>query len=160
MKRAGRGLTGALALLALLAAGRASADQAAGEPAAPASPGAERVVAEVTALLAAQAEAWSRGDLEAFCAVYAADALFVAPSGLTRGRAELLARYQRRYPDAAAMGRLTLDVLDVRPGDDQAGVAARWTLHREGQEELTGLTLLVFARQDGGGWRIVQDASF
>ena len=35
---------------------------------------------------------------------------------------------------------------------------ARWTLTREAQEELTGLTLLVL-RPRGDGWEIVQDAS-
>lgn len=135
--------------------------------------------AEVAALLAEQAAAWGRGDLEAFTAVYAADAAFVSPSGLTRGRAEVLARYRRRYPDRAAMGRLTLEVIesrpaagvetsmigDARPGDvDAVSVVARWTLSfpdDPGRDEATGLTLLVLHRRSvgGGGWEIVQDAS-
>jgi uncharacterized protein (TIGR02246 family) len=114
---------------------------------------------ELRDLLAAQASAWSRGDLDAFAAVYAEDALFLSPSGTTRGRAELVARYRGRYPDAAAMGRLTLDVLDVRAGADTAGVAARWTLSYADRPEATGLTLLVF-RRTAEGWQIVQDASF
>ncbi len=35
--------------------------------------------AEVLALLEQQVAAWNRGDLEAFCAVYADDAVFVSP---------------------------------------------------------------------------------
>jgi len=155
VRRHRRNLTGALALLALLAGGEArAAEGAPGEPEASGD-----VVAEVTALLAAQAAAWSRGDLEGFCSVYAEDTLFLSPSGLTRGRAEVLARYRQRYPDAAAMGRLTLEVLEVRPGADQAGVAARWTLAYPDRPELSGLTLLVLARDERAGWRIVQDAS-
>jgi len=133
--------------------------------------------AAIRTLLAEQAAAWSRGDLEEFVSVYAEDALFVSPSGLTYGRDEVLARYRRRYPDRAAMGRLTLDVIELRlsgGGETPARVAdaadgevhgarvvARWTLsYPEGaeREEATGLTLIVFDRRDGH-WRIVEDAS-
>jgi hypothetical protein len=107
---------------------------------------------------------------------YADDALFVSPSGLTRGRDEVLARYRRRYPDRAAMGRLELEVLELRPttcGDRSpsgeappgevcgARVVARWTLtfpDAPDREPATGLTLIVF-EPTGGGWRIVEDAS-
>lgn len=156
----------ALALLAL-ACGRHSPQSDAGPRA-----GAE---AAIRTLLAEQAAAWSRGDLEEFVSVYADDALFVSPSGLTRGRDEVLARYRRRYPDRAAMGRLTLDVLELRltpgeeaePGRGAAGevhgarVVARWTLsypEDAEREEASGLTLIVFERR-GGRWRIVEDAS-
>lgn len=132
--------------------------------------------ATVRELLAEQAAAWSRGDLEAFVRSYADDTLFVSPSGLTRGRDEVLARYRRRYPDRAAMGRLTLDVEelrlttgpevsmlgDARPGDVHgARVVARWTLEYPddlSRETLTGLTLIVFERRPDG-WVIVEDAS-
>jgi uncharacterized protein (TIGR02246 family) len=117
------------------------------------------VAAELAARLDLQAAAWSRGDLDAFASVYAEDALFLSPSGTTRGRVELVERYRRRYPDAAAMGRLTLEVLEVRAGADTAGVAARWTLSYADRPDATGLTLLVF-RKTAEGWQIVQDASF
>ncbi|HLA78464.1 MAG TPA: SgcJ/EcaC family oxidoreductase [Vicinamibacteria bacterium] len=128
----------------------------------------------VAALLTTQAEAWTTGDLHAFCAVYADDALFISPSGQTRGRQAVLERYRKRYPDRAAMGTLTLEVIEMRPlsgvevtpqGDAVPGhvhglsVAARWTLRYPEKETATGLTLLVL-RRDGKAWRIVQDASF
>ena len=84
-----------------------------------AGPGAKRVPAppavatEARTLLETQAAAWNRGDLEAFCAVYADDALFLTAFGLTKGRAEVLARYKARYPDAAARGTLSFEVLTV-----------------------------------------------
>jgi ketosteroid isomerase-like protein len=127
----------------------------------------------VTALLREQAAAWSRGDLDAFCAGYAEDAAFVSPSGLTRGRPEVLERYRRRYPDHEAMGELALDVLELRPawgvetsllGDAAPGsvhtvsVVARWTIRRRGQPDASGLTLIVL-RRHGRDWLIVQDAS-
>jgi peptidoglycan/xylan/chitin deacetylase (PgdA/CDA1 family) len=127
----------------------------------------------VQAVLDAQSAAWSKGDVEAFCSVYAEDAAFVSPSGLTRGRAAVLERYRKRYPGPAAMGALTLEVVEMRPawgtevsmlGDavpgrvQSASVVARWTLRYPDKPETSGLTLIVL-RPRGDGWEIVQDAS-
>ena len=125
--------------------------------------------AQVAALLRMQAEAWSRGDLEAFTSVYAEDAAFLTAGGLTRGRRDVLERYRKRYPDAAAMGKLTLEVIETRvfpagvPGKEAAGVsvAARWRLEYPGQADrktAEGLTLIVL-RRTAKSWEIVQDAS-
>lgn len=149
----------ALCTLALTLTAAVPAAASAGEPARPATAVDPALAAELGALLELQAAAWSRGDLDAFASIYAEDALFLSPSGTTRGRAELVERYRRRYPDAAAMGRLALEVLEVRPGTDFAGVAARWTLSYEDRPAATGLTLLVF-RRAADTWQIVQDASF
>ena len=121
---------------------------------------------QVAALLRAQADAWTRGDLEAFTSVYAEDASFVSPNGLTRGRREVLERYRKRYPDKAAMGKLTLDVIEARtfPAGktaDGVSVVARWRLEYPGEADrktAEGLTLIVL-RRAGGSWEIVQDAS-
>jgi uncharacterized protein (TIGR02246 family) len=137
--------------------------------AAGAAPAAEaRARAAVEALLATQSEAWNRGDLSSFTAVYADDATFLSPSGLTHGRAGVLARYRERYPDRKAMGKLTLEVTEARPlGFDPAGeviglsVAARWRLAYPDEPErkpAEGLTLLVL-RRSSDRWEILQDAS-
>jgi ketosteroid isomerase-like protein len=133
--------------------------------------------AVVKSLLIRQTEAWNRGDLEAFTSAYADDAVFVSPSGLTRGRDEVLERYRRRYPDSAAMGRLRFEIVEMRPvsghetsvlGETRPGgvhglsVVARWHLEfpdDPGREPASGSTLLVLHREPGGHWRIVQDAS-
>jgi len=118
---------------------------------------------QAVAALTRQAADWNRGDLEAFTAVYAEDAVFLSTSGVHRGRAEVLARYQRRYPDRAAMGRLSFEVIETRVSDDASLVtlAAHWHLaypENGEREDATGLTLLVL-RRDPNGWQIVQDAS-
>ena len=133
----------------------------------------EETRAALVRLLDTQAAAWSRGDLDAFCSVYAEDALFLSPSGTTRGRQAVLERYRTRYPDRAAMGTLRLEIDEVRPvwgievtpaGDAVPGsihgasVAARWSLTYPDRPAASGRTLLVF-RRDGGAWLIVQDAS-
>jgi len=124
-------------------------------------------------LLGRQAAAWNRGDLEAFCSVYADDATFLSPSGVTKGRQAVIDRYRSRYPDQAAMGHLALEILEARPiwgmeTDRQSNavpgeiqgmtIAARWSLTSPGKETVSGLTLLVL-RPRGDGWVIVQDAS-
>jgi peptidoglycan/xylan/chitin deacetylase (PgdA/CDA1 family) len=137
------------------------------------------VRAELASLLQAQAAAWNRGDLAAFCRVYAADAAFASPSGLTRGRDAVLARYQAKYPDAASRGTLSFEIVETElaaglevtpfgaalPGAIHgASVLARWTLTYAGKPPATGLTLLVFrlrptAAEGQPRWEIVQDAS-
>ena len=132
--------------------------------------------AAVETLLSEQAAAWNRGDLEAFCSVYSDDATFVSPSGTSQGRAMILDRYRAKYPDASAMGTLTLEVVEGRAaagpeismlGDAMPSrihgysIAARWTLaYPAGSERETksGMTLLVLHRE-GSVWKIVQDAS-
>ena len=129
--------------------------------------------AALTNLLARQAEAWSRGDLDAFVEVYAEDATFLAPTGIVQGREAVRARYAALYPDPSAMGTLRLEVVEMRPvwgveptvlGESEpgeihgAGIVARWTLTPATGESASGTTLLLF-RREAEGWRIVQDAS-
>jgi peptidoglycan/xylan/chitin deacetylase (PgdA/CDA1 family) len=137
----------------------------------------------IASLLETQAAAWNRGDLEAFCSVYAPDAVYASPAGLTRGRDAVLARYKQRYPDAAARGTLSFEIietelasgLEITPhgatvpgGVHGASVLARWRLDKTGQPPASGMTLIVFrprlqpagAPADAPRWEIIQDASF
>jgi uncharacterized protein (TIGR02246 family) len=115
--------------------------------------------AALQAELTRQAGAWNRGDLDAFCAFYADDAVFISPSGVTRGRQAVLDRYKKRYPTPAAMGTLSLEAIDTRLfGQEGATAMARWTLSYPDKPPATGLTLVVL-RREGRGWRILQDAS-
>ncbi len=114
---------------------------------------------EIRKLLADQADAWTRGDIEAFCAAYADDATFLSPSGLTRGRDAVLARYRKKYVDKAGMGALTLSIDEIRSASkSSASVVARWTLKWPDKPEASGWSLIVLEKKDAG-WRIVQDAS-
>jgi ketosteroid isomerase-like protein len=84
---------------------------------------------EVLTLLDRQSAAWTRGDLDTFCSVYADDAVFVS-----------------------------LSPIDVRAGSDEVSVAAKWTLSYPDKPDATGHTVVVFRRQ-ASGWFIVHDAS-
>lgn len=114
--------------------------------------------AAVTSMLTSQARAWNEGDLKAFCAVYVDDAVFVSPSGITRGRQAVLERYQKRYPDKKAMGTLSFIFEDVRVDGPAASVVAQWALSYPDKPAAKGHTLLTLKRQ-GDKWLIVHDAS-
>jgi uncharacterized protein (TIGR02246 family) len=113
---------------------------------------------DAASVLDAQIAAWNRGDLEAFCALYADDAVFASPTGLHRGREAVLERYRKRYPDRAAMGTLAFEKEDVRATADAVSIVARWRLSYPDKPEASGLTLVVL-RRTPDGWRLVQDAS-
>ena len=116
--------------------------------------------AGAVAAMEEQARAWNRGDLDAFCAIYADDAIFVSPSGVRRGKAEVLAGYKRKYTSRTLMGTLSFEFLDARvsEGSKAVSVAARWMLKREGMPDDSGHTLVVLFLRNRS-WTIVQDAS-
>ncbi len=108
--------------------------------------------------LTEQAAAWNKGDLDAFCASYADDATFLTPTGLTKGRDQVLARYKKRYPDKAAMGTLSFEFLDARVAPGAVSVMAKWTLSYPNKPSASGGTLVVLQPR-GTSWMVVQDAS-
>lgn len=113
---------------------------------------------EVKALILRQADAWNNGDLVGFCAVYADDAVFLSPSGVTRGREQVLVRYAKKYPNKNAMGRLSFEFVELRGLSTMASVVANWKLEYPDKPAAKGQTLIVLM-QRGGKWVIVQDAS-
>ena len=128
--------------------------------AAAAPPFSDPAVKAAVAALEKQAADWNRGDLETFCAIYAEDAIFLSPSGVRRGKAEVLAGYKRKYTSREVMGTLSFELLDARvaEGGKAVTVAARWILHRPKSADASGYTLLALQRR-GTSWAIVQDAS-
>lgn len=128
--------------------------------AAAAPPFTDPVAAAAVAALEKQATDWNRGDLDAFCSIYADDAIFLSPSGVRRGKAEVLAGYKRKYTSRDLMGTLSFEFLDARvaQGGKAATVAARWILRRPKDKDASGYTLLALERR-GESWIIVQDAS-
>ncbi len=119
----------------------------------------------VRSVLKTQIESWNAGDIEAFCQPYAVDTLFLSPSGLTRGREEVLARYRARYlaEDAPGMGQLELKIMDIQWFQHQgrrvgATVVGSWHLRFEDGSQAEGFTAIGFERK-GEVWQIVVDAS-
>ena len=112
----------------------------------------------VKQVLATQAAAWNRGDVEGFMEGYARlpTLRFASGGTVTYGWQETLDRYKQHYPDRAAMGALTFSDLDVNVlAPDAALVFGRWRLHTD-KGEPNGLFTLLLRKADGS-WRIVAD---
>jgi ketosteroid isomerase-like protein len=116
----------------------------------------------VRAVLAAQIQAWNRGDLNGYMAGYwnSPDLVFFSNGQETRGWQPTLDRYRARYQGAGKqMGALDFPVLDVLTLGSEAAVArGRWRLKMPDGKELTGMTTVVF-RKLREGWRVVHDHS-
>jgi len=114
--------------------------------------------AEILSLLQTQAEAWNRGDIDAFMQTYAPvdDLRFASGGSVTYGWKPTLERYKRRYPDRAAMGTLTFSELAVTElSPDAALVFGHWQLTRATDAPHGLFTLLV--RRTPAGWKIFAD---
>lgn len=116
----------------------------------------------IAAVLDRSAAAWTRGDLDGFMACYedGPETTYIRPDGPVRGAGAVRAMYAARFkPGGQGMGRLTTDLLDVRPlGMDYALVTGRYRLERKATEggEAHGVFTLVFHR-GAAGWRIISD---
>jgi ketosteroid isomerase-like protein len=109
-------------------------------------------------ILQVQADAWNRGDIDAFMQTYAqVDSLRFASGGnVTYGWQPTLERYKQRYPDRAAMGTLAFSELTVTElAADAALVFGHWQLMRAHDAPHGLFTLLV--RRTPGGWKIFAD---
>ena len=114
------------------------------------------------AVLAAQVEAWNRGDLEAYMESYwkSPDLVFFSNGQETRGWQATLDRYRTRYQASGKqMGKLDFPAMDVvNLGPDAALARGRWRLKMPDGKELTGMTTVIL-RKRPEGWRIVHDHS-
>lgn len=67
-------------------------------------------------ILEEQRLAWNSGNLEKFMESYwQSDSLmFIGKSGITYGWQNTLSNYKKGYPDTAAMGKLSFDILETK----------------------------------------------
>jgi uncharacterized protein (TIGR02246 family) len=113
---------------------------------------------DIRDLLADQADAWNRGNLEGFAKPYAEDCIFVGKQ-IVKGRDNVLARYKKSYPTAAAMGKLAFRNVEVREaGERIAIVTGEWRLERPESAggAIGGVFSLIFKNIDDE-WRILLD---
>jgi beta-aspartyl-peptidase (threonine type) len=109
-------------------------------------------------IVAAQAEAWNRGDLEGFMEAYwpSEQLTFSSGGNVTRGWTATLDRYRQRYQNGIGMGKLDFSELEVTElGTDAAMMLGRWQLQVDTQT-LAGNFTLVWRRIDGH-WKIIHD---
>lgn len=116
--------------------------------------------AAIYSIMDQQVECWNKGDLDCFMEGYwPSDSLmFIGGSGVVYGYDNTLQRYQRTYPDRAAMGQLTFNIVTLdRLASDAYYMVGQWTLARK-DDELGGHFTLLFRKIDGR-WVIVKDHS-
>ncbi|HEY1115173.1 MAG TPA: DUF4440 domain-containing protein [Chitinophagaceae bacterium] len=116
--------------------------------------------AAIRRLLTLQTEAWNRGNIEAFMQTYwKSDSLmFIGKKGVVRGWQPTLDNYKKGYPDTASMGKLSFDILEVKPlSKEYAFVVGKWMLQRSIGDLSGHYTLLL--RKIRGQWKIVADHS-
>ena len=115
---------------------------------------------QIRSLLQTQVEAWKRGDLEAFMQTYwKSDSLmFIGKNGIKWGWDETLANYKKGYPDTAAMGKLSFNIIQVkRLSVMYCYVVGKWMLTRS-IGDLSGHYDLLL-RKIKGKWVIISDHS-
>ena len=112
----------------------------------------------IRAVMAAQQAAWNTGNLTEFMAGYwQSDTLrFASGDSYRHGWQTTLDNYIKGYPDAATMGQLKFDIIDIEQLSDNAAlVFGRWQLTRT-KDQPQGLFTLVF-RKFGKQWLITRD---
>ncbi|MBZ5610403.1 MAG: DUF4440 domain-containing protein [Acidobacteriia bacterium] len=115
---------------------------------------------QIRQVLDDQVAAWNRGDIRGYMEGYdkSESTTFVGAT-ITKGHAEVLAGYLKRYPTREKMGTLKFSGLDVRPlGSDYAAVIGRFHLDRpaEAGGEAGGIFTLLF-HKTSRGWKIILD---
>ena len=116
--------------------------------------------AEIRRVMDDQVAAWNRGDIPGFMEGYdkSESTTFVGAT-VTKGHAEVLANYIKRYPTRENMGTLKFSGLEIRPlGAEYAAVIGRFHLDRTARAggESSGIFTLIFHRTDKG-WKIILD---
>lgn len=115
---------------------------------------------QILQVLDMQMKAWNSGSIEQYMTGYwNNDSLvFVGKSGPTYGYNKTLQNYKRSYSDAAKMGHLHFDILQVRQlSADYYFVLGKWALARTAGDVSGSFTLLF--RKINGKWCIVADHS-
>lgn len=118
--------------------------------------------AAIRNVLATQAAQWNKGDIAGYmkAGYWQNDSLlFIGSSGPSHGYATTLAHYQKAYPDAAHMGTLHFDIINVRLlSSSYAFVTGKWALNRSAGD-ISGYFTLLFKKLADGHWAIIEDHS-
>ncbi len=115
---------------------------------------------DIRRVLDDQVAAWNRGDIPGFMEGYdKSESTTFVGSTITKGHAEVLANYRKRYPTREKMGTLRFSDLEFQPlGADYAYVIGRFHLDRPARAggESSGIFSLLF-HKTGKGWKVILD---
>ena len=116
-------------------------------------------VSDIKSVLSTQEKLWNEGKIEEFMEYYAQseDLKFIGKTGVTKGWAATLKRYQTSYPNRETMGTLSFDIQEVDVTASQtAWVLGRWNLKRPSLGDVGGYFTLLIKKIDGR-WLVVRD---
>jgi len=116
---------------------------------------------QICAMMARSADAWNRGDLDAFVADYLDGdrTTYIGSRGIVRGRAAVRETYAPRFAAGAVRDSLSFERVEVDLlAPDLANTIAWYVLARGDSVTARGPTSLVM-RRVGGRWKIVHDHS-
>jgi ketosteroid isomerase-like protein len=114
--------------------------------------------ASIRRIMADQAAAWNKGDIDEFMKGYWNNdsLIFVGQSGLNYGYGAALANYKKGYDSPDKMGQLYFTLLSIKQlSADYCFVLGKWMLKRK-IGDVGGIFSLLF-RKIGGRWQIVVD---
>jgi hypothetical protein len=115
---------------------------------------------EIRGVLDAQVAAWNRGDIPGFMEGYdKSESTTFVGTDITKGHAQVLARYLKKYPTREKMGTLRFSDIETRMlGTDYASVIGRFHLERAADAggEASGIFTLLF-HKTGQGWTVILD---
>jgi len=115
---------------------------------------------EIRGVLDAQVAAWNRGDIPGFMEGYdKSESTTFVGTDITKGHAQVLARYLKKYPTREKMGTLRFSDIEMRMlGTDYASVIGRFHLDRAADAggEASGIFTLLF-HKTGEGWKVILD---
>jgi ketosteroid isomerase-like protein len=107
-----------------------------------------------------QVTAWNRGDIPGFMKGYdKPEATTFVSTAITKGHAQVLANYLKKYPTREKMGTLRFSDLEVHLlGSDHASVIGRFHLDRSAEAggEASGIFTLLF-HKTAQGWKVILD---
>ncbi len=109
-------------------------------------------------VLLRQQDDWNKGDIDAFMEGYwkSEKLQFIGGSGVTYGWKNTLENYKKRYPDRAAMGKLTFDIINVEKLSKKSiMLVGKWHLQRE-KDNPKGHFMLIW-KKIGRSWVIIAD---
>lgn len=111
-------------------------------------------------LLSAQVDEWNKGNITGYMHGYwESDSLvFIGKNGPNYGYNNTLMRYQKAYPDAAHMGKLTSTIVSMKKlSPDYYFIIGKWQLIRSAGDVGGSYTLLL--HKINGRWVIIVDHS-
>jgi ketosteroid isomerase-like protein len=114
----------------------------------------------VLAVLNNQQLAWNNANIDTFMSYYwENDSLqFIGKKGITYGWKNTLDNYKKSYPDAASMGKLNFEVIQVIFfNKKQAYVLGKWNLIRAAEKGNIGGHFTLLFKKINNKWLIISD---